>query len=124
MALESSQPPTMASTAREAVEARCEDEIRSGRFLRMQQFPVLWDARDGILYFGGASSTAADFCCDLFSQAFGLELKPMTASRRALDWATVAKRRKTLDQTIPSVFHANNTTAQSFKTAPPAKQAA
>ena len=78
----------------------------------MQQFPVLWDARHGILYFGGSSSTAADLCCDLFSQAFGLELQPMTASRRARDWAAEAKRRKTLDQTIPSVFHANNTTAE------------
>ncbi len=98
--------------AREAVEARCEDEIRSGRFLRMQQFPVLWDAGNGILYFGGSSSTAADLCCDLFSRAFGLELQPMTASRRARDWAAEAKRRKTLDQAIPSVFHTSNTTAE------------
>jgi len=98
--------------AREAVEARCEDEIRSGRFLRMQQFPVLWDARNGILYFGGSSSMATDLCCDLFSQAFGLELQPMTASRRARNWATEAKRRKTLDHTIPSVFHTSNTTAE------------
>ena len=66
----------------------------------------------GVLYFGGSSTTAADLCCDLFSQAFGLELQPMTASRRAHDWATEAKRRKTLDQTIPSVFHTNNTTAE------------
>ena len=98
--------------AREAVEARCEDEIRSGRFLRMQQFPVLWDARSGILYFGGSSSTAADLCCDLFSRAFGLELQPMTASRRARNWAGEAKRRKSLDQTIPSVFLADNATAE------------
>ena len=98
--------------AREAVEARSADEIRGGRFLRMQQFPLLWDARHGILYFGAASSTAADLCCDLFSQSFGLELVPMTASRRARNWATEAKRRKTLDQTIPSIFHTNNTTAE------------
>src|SRR5208282_4346964 len=98
--------------AREAVEARCEDEIRSGRFLRMQQFPVLWDARNGMLYFGGSSSTAAELCCELLSRAFGLELLPMTASRRARDWATEAKRRKALDQAIPSVFHTGNTTAE------------
>ena len=98
--------------AREALEARCEDEIRSGRFLRMQQFPVLWDARQRMLYFGASSATAADLCCDLFARAFGLKLQPMTASRRAHNWATEAKRRKTLDQTIPSVFHTNNTTAE------------
>jgi hypothetical protein len=98
--------------AREAVEARCQDEIRSGRFLRMQQFPVLWDARNSVLFFGGSSTTAADLCCDLFSRAFELELQPMTASRRARDWATEAKRRKSLDQTIPSVFLTNNATAE------------
>jgi hypothetical protein len=98
--------------AREALEARCEDEIRSGRFLRMQQFPVLWDTRNGVLYFGGSSSTAADLCCDLFSRAFALDLHPMTASLRARHWATEAKRRKALDQAIPSVFHTNNTTAE------------
>jgi hypothetical protein len=95
--------------AREAVEARCEDEIKSGRFLRMAQFPVLWDARNGILYFGGASLSAAELCCDLFSRAFGLELQPMTASRRAGNWATEVKRRKMLDQAIPAVFHKGTT---------------
>jgi len=98
--------------AREAVAARCEDEIRTGRFLRMQQFPVLWDARQGMLYFGGSSATAADLCCDLFSRAFGVDLQRMTASRRALQWATETKHRKVLDQTIPSAFHASNTTAE------------
>jgi hypothetical protein len=98
--------------AREAVEARCQDEISSGRFLRMQQFPVLWDAPRGVLYFGAASATAADLCCDLFSQAFGLDLHPMNASRRALQWATEAKRRKALEQTIPSAFHSTNATAE------------
>jgi len=98
--------------AREAVAARCEDEIRSGRFLRMQQFPVLWDARHGVVYFGGGSSTAAELCCDLFSQAFGVELQHMTASRRARQWDTEAKRRKALDQTIPSAFHTSNAAAE------------
>src|SRR5271166_6470851 len=82
--------------AREAVEARLEDEIKSGRFLRMAQFDVLWDARHGILYFGGSSPTAADLGCDLFARAFGLELQPLTASRRAGNWAAESKRRKAL----------------------------
>ena len=73
---------------------------------------MLWDTRQRMLYFGASSAAAADLCCDLFARAFGLELLPMTASRRAHNWATEAKRRKTLDQTIPSVFHTNNTTAE------------
>lgn len=98
--------------AREAVDARCEEEISSGRFLRMTQFPVLWDARHGVVYFGGGSATAADLCCDLFAQAFGVELHPMTASRRAGNWAAEAKRRRALEQTIPSAFHASNASAE------------
>lgn len=98
--------------AKDAVQERCEDEIRSGRFLRMQQLPVLWDAQNSILYLGSGSVTAADLCCDLFARAFDLELHPMTASRRAKQWATAAKRLKALDQTIPSVFHVNNAGAE------------
>ncbi len=98
--------------AKDAVQERCEDEIRSGRFLRMQQLPVLWDAQNSILYLGSGSVTAADLCCDLFARAFDLELNPMTASRRAKQWATAAKRLKALDQTIPSVFHVNNAGAE------------
>jgi hypothetical protein len=98
--------------AREAVGVRCEEEVKSDRFLRMTQFPLLWDARHGLLYFGGGSATAAELSCDLFSQAFGVELSPMTASRRAHNWAIEAKRRKALEQTIPSAFHAGNTTAE------------
>ena len=96
--------------AREAVEARCEEEIKSDRFLRMSQFPVLWDARHGLLYFGGGSATAAELCCDLFTQAFGLELLPMTASRRARNWAAEAKRRsEALRPDDPSAFHSGAT---------------
>jgi hypothetical protein len=98
--------------AREAVEARCEDEMKSDRFLRMSQFPVLWDARNSLLYFGGGSLAAAEQSCDLLSRAFGLELSPMTASRRAANWAAETKHRKALEQTIPSSFHAGNSTAE------------
>jgi hypothetical protein len=58
--------------AKEAVEARCEEEARTGRFRRMQQFPVLWDARTGLLHVGSGSATALDTCRDLFGRAFGL----------------------------------------------------
>ena len=69
--------------AREAVEARCEEEAQSGRFRKMQQWPVLWDASQGLLYFGGASATAGELCCDLCARAFGFELGQLTAGRRA-----------------------------------------
>jgi hypothetical protein len=90
--------------AKETVAARCEEEAQSGRFRRMQQFPVLWDARNGLLYFGGSSATASELCCDLFSRAFDFELRRLTAGRRASEWAAAAKRRKALEEVVPSAF--------------------
>ncbi len=98
--------------AKEAVEARCEEEARSGRFRRMQQFPVLWDARDNLLYFGGISTTAGDLCADLFARAFDLELSRFTAGKRAEEWAADTKHRKALDQIGPAAFHADDPSAE------------
>ena len=98
--------------AKEAVAARCEEEAKSGRFCRMQQFPVLWDARQGILFFGGTSVAAGEQCCDLCSRAFGFELGRLTAGRRAQEWAAEAKRRKALEDVIPSAFQSNNPCAE------------
>lgn len=93
--------------AKEAVEARCQEELKSGRYRRMQQFPLLWDTGQDILYFGGSSSTASEHCCDLLSRAFDLTLERLTASRRAQEWAADAKQRKALEAIAPSAFHTN-----------------
>jgi hypothetical protein len=93
--------------AKEAVEARCEEEARSGRFRRMQQLPVLWDAQHDLIYFGCSSSTASEHCADLFGRAFELELGRLTAGRRAQEWAAEAKRRKALEEIQPAPFHAD-----------------
>ena len=98
--------------AKEAVAARCEEEAGSGRFRRMQQFPLLWDARNGLLFFGGSSATASELCCDLFNRAFDLELERLTAGRRASEWAVVAKRRKALEEVVPSVFRGTAAAAE------------
>lgn len=90
--------------AKEAVEARCEEEAKSGRFRRMQQFPLLWDARNSLLYFGGSSSTAEELFIDLCVRAFDLDLGRLTAGRRAQEWAAEARKRKTLEDTLPSEF--------------------
>jgi hypothetical protein len=90
--------------AKEAVEARCQEEVQDGKYRRMQQFPVLWDARKDLLYFGGASHAAGELCCDLCSRAFGLELERLTAGKRALEWARDAKQRKPLEDASPSAF--------------------
>ncbi|MEN6458386.1 MAG: hypothetical protein ABFC63_05600 [Thermoguttaceae bacterium] len=90
--------------AKEAVAARCEEEASRGSSRRMQQFPVLWDARQGILFFGGTSVTAGEQCRDLCARAFDLELGRLTAGHRAQEWATEAKRHKALEDVAPSAF--------------------
>jgi hypothetical protein len=97
--------------AKDAVAARCEEEAKSGRFCRMQQFPVLWDARQDLLCFGGTSVAAGEQCCELCSQAFGFELGRLTAGRRAQEWAAEAKHRKALDDATPSAFLSGDTRA-------------
>jgi hypothetical protein len=91
--------------AKESVAARCEAEARTGQYRRMQQFPLLWDARNHLLHFGGSSPTAGQQCTDLLARAFDLEFRRYTAGRRAQQWATEARRRKALDETSPAVFH-------------------
>ncbi|NUQ63708.1 MAG: hypothetical protein HUU20_14620 [Pirellulales bacterium] len=98
--------------ARDAVEARCEEEARSGKFRRMQQFPVLWDARTNLLYFGGTSSAAWEQCSDLLSRAFALELERLTSGHRAQRWAREAKRRKAMEDVVPSSFHPGDSQAE------------
>jgi hypothetical protein len=98
--------------AKESVAARCEEEARTGQYRRMQQFPLLWDARNNLLHFGGSSSAASTQCTDLLTRAFDLEFRRYTAGRRAQEWATKAKRSKALDETGPSVFHANASSSE------------
>ena len=69
--------------AQEAVQARCEEELRSGRFLRMQQYPFLWDAPQEIVYSGTSSTTVQDHLKALFETAFDLQLHRLTAGNMA-----------------------------------------
>ncbi len=90
--------------AKDAVEARCEEAARNGQFQKMQQFPILWDARHGQLYFGGSSPSAGEACRMLLKKAFELELEPLSASRLAIEWAVRAKRRRALGDVTPARF--------------------
>jgi len=90
--------------AKEAVEARCEEAARSGQFQRMQQFPILWDAKHGLLYCGGTSASAGEVCCDLMSKAFDLELRRLSSGKTALEWAIKARRRTALNDAVPANF--------------------
>ena len=58
--------------AKDAVEGRCEEAARTGQFVKMQQFPILWDARFGQVYFGGSSPSASEACRMLLKRPLNL----------------------------------------------------
>ena len=95
---------TQRQEAKEAVEARCEEAARSEQFRKMQQFPILWDAKNSLLYFGGSSASASDVCSDLMFKAFELELSRLSSGKLALDWAKKARKRTALNDAVPANF--------------------
>ena len=66
--------------AKEAVEARCQEEAQSGKFRSMQQFPVLWDGRNNGPVLRRHQSHGRRLTCDLFEP--GLRVGLGAAHRR------------------------------------------
>ena len=90
--------------AKEAVEARCVEEAASGRFRRMQQVPLLWDGREGVMYVGSTGGEASRLCVDLVEQAFELELDRITSGKLAAAFAEENERHQQLNDAGPSLF--------------------
>lgn len=90
--------------AKEAVEQRCEDEARTGKYHKMQEFPVLWDAQQQLLYIGSSSASAITHCADLFSRAFEIELSRISAGTIVNQWAEQVKKTSEVDDLVPATF--------------------
>ncbi|MCA9152203.1 MAG: hypothetical protein KDA92_23030 [Planctomycetales bacterium] len=90
--------------AREAVEARCIDEAATGKYRRMQQVPVLWDAATDVLYLGGTSTTANELCIDLLERSFGLEFDRISSGKLAKNYAEQKNDLESLFQLSPASF--------------------
>lgn len=90
--------------AKEAVEQRCEVEAATGKYKKMQQFPLLWDLNHQQLYFGGSVGTASGLCMDLLERSFGVELSHVGAGSLAEAWAIDAERYAELDDLTPTCF--------------------
>ncbi|MEZ6135334.1 MAG: hypothetical protein R3C53_10535 [Pirellulaceae bacterium] len=105
----SSGRPTKAQRqeAKEAVEARCEAEAATGKYRKMSQFPILWDFRQNLLYFGGSGASAISHCSDLFERTFDVELSRITAGSIANEWAHQTGLVAELDDLFPSAFALN-----------------
>lgn len=90
--------------AKEAVEQRCEVEAATGKYRKMQQFPILWDYGRSLLYFGGSVGTSSAFCTDLIERVFEVELRRVSAGVVANDWAIEAEKFAELDDLTPINF--------------------
>ncbi len=90
--------------AKEAVEQRCEVEAATGKYRKMQQFPVLWDIKQSLLYFGGSGATAGSHCADLFERTFEIELSRVTAGSVALQWAQSVDKLSDVEDLTPAAF--------------------
>lgn len=101
-----SQKPTKAQRkeAKEAVEQRCHDEAATGKYRRMQSFPLLWDGPAGILYFGGSGGSAGAQCTDLVSRTFDVELRHISAGTLAHTWAYETDNEEALADLQPTSF--------------------
>lgn len=91
--------------AKDAVEQRCLEEAKSGKYHKMQQFPILWDFANEIFYFGGSSVSAIGHCADLLARAFDIELERVTSGSIATAFADNGKNRDALESSRPSAFH-------------------
>ena len=93
--------------AKEAVQQRCEAEAATGKYRKMQQFPLLWDFDQEVLYFGGGSGPAAGNCMDLLERSFGIELRRIGAGTMALEWAKEMDCYGEVDDLVPACFISN-----------------
>lgn len=94
---------TQRQEAKDAVEARCEAEVATGKYRKMSSFSWLWDIQRSILYFGGSGAASAH-CADLLERAFEVEVRRLTAGSIARTWATSADRYEEVDDCLPSTF--------------------
>jgi len=93
--------------AKEIVEARCEEETRSGKYHKMSEFPILWDATQQLLYIGSSSASAITHAADLLQRGFNIELSRISAGTIVNQWAEENNKGSALDELSPVAFLPN-----------------
>jgi hypothetical protein len=89
--------------AKDVVERRIDEELRSGRFRRSKLANLLWDLPSGTL-FGPASVSTFEKLAELFDRAFKIDLQPMGAGTIALRHCENANNRRGYDDLMPTRF--------------------
>jgi hypothetical protein len=70
----------------------------------MRAFPMLWDVRQNVVYFGGSSQNAIDRFVSLFREAFGRPLERITAGAAAYATAIEIKQKRAFEDLSPAAF--------------------
>ncbi len=102
----------MRQEAKEAVQARCDEELRSGKFKRMQQIPFLWDVAEKTVYCGSSSPAVQEHLRALFESAFDLSLTRVSAGTLAEQLAETKDWTKAFEKLAPSQFSPDGATEQ------------
>lgn len=69
--------------AKEAAQARIEEEEKAGAYRRVQAWPLLIHRPSGEVYLGQTGPTASDALCRHFQQTFGVALRPVSLEEAA-----------------------------------------
>ena len=90
--------------AAEAARQRADDEIKTGRYRRLRQSPILWDTRGDVLYLGATTATLLERLYPLFKETVGKRLEPMTAGFLSQAWAEKHGITRRLENLKPTAF--------------------
>ncbi len=90
--------------AKEAAEARADQELRAGHFRRLAAYPVLLDLQHKTLYLGALGAGVADRCLALFADTFSARLNPADVDAIALTAAKTHDLTRPLEHVTPTHF--------------------
>lgn len=97
---------------KESVQQRARMQAEGGKYVRSNQFPALWDAPTGMVYFGGPKGTASDQFAQLMGLAFEMEFDRVSPGYLASRWAESEGLTNLFDDVRPAVFHPEHTGGQ------------
>lgn len=89
--------------AKDSVEKKLDDELRSGRFRRSKIVQILWDMRGQMLYCQ-CGNTDQEKLLEIFSRCFNLELQPLSAGSVALRLLEPLGKRRDYEDLKPTRF--------------------
>ena len=89
--------------AKDSVEKKLDDELRSGRFRRSKIVQILWDMPGQMLYCQ-CGNTDQEKLLEIFSRCFNLELQPLSAGSVALRLLEPQGKRRDYEDLKPTRF--------------------